>query len=217
MTVVAIDGPAGAGKSTVARRVAAALGYRHLDTGAMYRAVALAALERGLAPEDADALQRLAADLDLVVEGDRVKIDGRDVSARIRRPDVTRAVSAISAVPGVRAVLVRRQRELAAERDVVMEGRDIGAVVVPDASVKIFLTASIRERALRRQAEGDGGDPTALEELERSIAARDEADATRAASPFVRDSGAHVVDSTGKNVDEVVDEVLKLVGPRRRG
>jgi cytidylate kinase len=216
MTVVAIDGPAGAGKSTVARRVAAALGYRHLDTGAMYRAVALAALERGVGPEDAAALGRLAEGLDLVVEGDRVSLGGRDVSTRIRQPDVTEAVSGISAVPGVREVLMRRQRELAAQRDVVMEGRDIGSAVVPDASVKIFLTASIRERALRRRADHAADDPVELDKLEASIAARDAADRDRATSPFVRAAQAVIVDSTGKSVDEVVDEVLTVVSRRVR-
>lgn len=216
MTVVAIDGPAGAGKSTVARRVAAALGYRHLDTGAMYRAVALAALERGVGAEDAASLGRLAEGLDLVVEGDRVSLGGRDVSARIREPDVTEAVSAISAVPGVREVLVRRQRELAEQTDVVMEGRDIGSAVVPDASVKIFLTASIRERALRRRTDHAAGDPVELAKLEASIAARDAADRDRAASPFVRVADAVIVDSTGKDVDEVVDEVLEVVRERAR-
>ena len=216
MTVVAIDGPAGAGKSTVARRVASALGYRHLDTGAMYRAVALAALERGLGPEQAASLEQLAADLDLAIEGDRVLVEGRDVSARVRQPDVTRAVSAYSAVPGVRAALVHRQRELAAQRDVVMEGRDIGTAVVPDAGIKIFLTASIRERALRRLADQGADGAATLAEHEASIAARDEADATRAASPFVRAPDAVVVDSTGKDVDDVVAELLALVGERDR-
>ncbi|CAN5186663.1 (d)CMP kinase [soil metagenome] len=216
MTVVAIDGPAGAGKSTVARRVASALGYRHLDTGAMYRAVALAALERGLGPEQAASLERLAADLDLAIEGDRVLVEGRDVSARVRQPDVTRAVSAYSAVPGVRAALVHRQRELAAQRDVVMEGRDIGTAVVPDAGIKIFLTASIRERALRRLADQGADDAPTRSELEASIAARDEADATRAASPLVRAPDAVVVDSTGKDVDDVVAELLLLIGERER-
>lgn len=211
MTVVAIDGPAGAGKSTVARRVASALGYRHLDTGAMYRAVTLVALERGVRPEQTRSLEQLAADVDLETEGDRVVVEGLDVSARVRQPDVTSAVSAYSAVPGVRAVLVHRQRELAAQRDVVVEGRDIGAAVVPDAEVKIFLTASIRERALRRLADQDPEDAVSLAELETSIAARDEADATREASPFVRAPDAVVVDSTGKDVDDVVAEVLSLI------
>jgi len=216
MTVVAIDGPAGAGKSTVARRVASALGYRHLDTGAMYRAVALAAIERGVHPEQTASLERLAADLDLAIEGDTVVVEGRDVSRRVRQPDVTAAVSAYSAVPGVRALLVERQRELAAQRDVVMEGRDIGTAVVPDAEIKIFLTASIRERALRRLADQGADGAATLAEHEASIAARDEADATRAASPFVRAPDAVVVDSTGKDVDDVVAELLALVGERDR-
>lgn len=211
MTVIAIDGPAGAGKSTVARRVAAALGYRHIDTGAMYRAVALAALERGVGPGETEALERLASDIELAVEGDRVLIDGRDVSLQVRKPYVTQAVSAYSAVPGVRAALLRRQRELAAQRDVVMEGRDIGATVVPDATLKVFLTASIRERALRRLADQDTAEALGLDELEASIAARDEADATRTASPFLRAPDAVVVDSTGRGVDEVVAEVLSLI------
>nr|MBA3349511.1 (d)CMP kinase [Actinomycetota bacterium] len=177
---------------------------------------ALAALERDVAPGEPAALERLAAQLDLVIEGDLVLLEGRDVSARVREPDVTHAVSAYSAVPGVRRVLVRRQRALAAQGDVVMEGRDIGAAVVPDAEVKVFLTASIRERALRRLADQDSDGPIALAELESSITARDEADAGRAASPFVRAPDAVVVDSTGKNVDVVVAEVLSLIAARRR-
>jgi cytidylate kinase len=212
MTVLAIDGPAGAGKSTVGRAVARALGWRYVDTGAMYRAVALAALERGLDPDDAQALERLAPSLHIEVGGDGVALDGVDVSERIRRPDVTRAVSTVSAHRGVRAALTEKQRSLSARGDVVMEGRDIGGLVAPDAAVKIFLTASLPERARRRARQLDGEEePRRLEELQATLAARDAADAARAESPFTKAPGAIVIDSTGKDVGQIVDEIVTRV------
>jgi cytidylate kinase len=208
MTVVAIDGPAGAGKSTVARRVAAALGFRYVDTGAMYRAVALAALERGIDPSEGAALGRLARALTIVATDQGVTLDGRDVSARIREPDVTAVVSSVSAHTGVRAAMVEQQRRLAASFDVVMEGRDIGSAVVPDAGLKVYLTASLSERARRRWLElGSGGD---LGDLEAGIAARDEADRTRPTSPLVRAPDAVEVDTTGKTIEGVVEAIVGL-------
>ncbi len=208
MPLVAIDGPAGSGKSTVARAVAARLDVAYLDTGAMYRSVALAALERGVDPADGDALAKLAASLDIAV-GERVSVDGVDVTAAIRGPDVTRVVSAVSAHPPVRAELVRRQRRWAEEHaGGVVEGRDIGTAVFPDADVKVFLTASEQERARRRQR--DDGAPN-VDAVAADIKRRDEIDSTRAASPLRPADDAVVIDTTGHTVDEVVDRVVGLL------
>lgn len=207
MTVIAIDGPAGAGKTTVARAVAAALGFKHVDTGGMYRAIALLALERGIAPEDAVALQEISRQVDIFAADGVVMIDGRDVSDRVRQPDVTQIVSLISAHPEVRAEMTSLQRELASGNDVVMEGRDIGSVVFPDADLKVFLTASLEERARRRSAES-GDDPR---EIERLIRERDSADEEREASPLAVADGATEVDSTGRTVDEVVAEIRQAL------
>lgn len=208
MTVVAIDGPAGAGKSTVARRVAAALGYAYLDTGAMYRAVALAALEKDMDLADGPALGALAQALTIEATQRGVLLDGRDVSERIRAADVTELVSAVAAHPEVRGALVAQQRHAASVADVVMEGRDIGSAVVPEAEVKIFLTASLEERARRRFEESSGAED--LESIRRSIADRDAADAARAASPLVKAQGAVEVDTTGLTVDEVVAAIVAI-------
>ena len=211
MTVVAIDGPAGAGKSTVARAVARALGFDYLDTGAMYRAVALAAIERKLSPDDRDALTTLAESIDIELSGQQVLLDGRDVSAAIRTDAVTSMVSGVSAVPGVRRAMGVRQRRIAESSDIVMEGRDIGSAVVPDAEVKIYLTASIQERAERRAGQlGMATDVDGLEELARSIEERDRADAGRADSPLVRPEDAVLIDSTSKSVDDVVEEISRV-------
>jgi cytidylate kinase len=211
MTTVAIDGPAGAGKSTVARLVADALGFEYLDTGAMYRAVALAALQRGVDPSDGAALGRLAASLDLDV-GERVTLDGRDVTAAIRTEEVSRAVSEIAAHPEVRESLAARQRTFAGAHDVVMEGRDIGTSVTPRAEVKVFLTASAEERARRRGCQlGLARDSAALEEVRRAIQERDRSDAGRAASPFARAPDALIVDSTGRSARDVAREIVARV------
>lgn len=212
MTVVAIDGPAAAGKSTVARRVADALGFTYVDTGAMYRAVALVALERGIAADAGGELERLAQELPLEITRDGVRVEGRDVSARIREADVTAAVPGVSAVAGVRRALVNLQREIAVRGGVVMEGRDIGATVAPDAEVKVFLTASLEERASRRGDQlGLPSDPATLRGLRASLEARDEADATRTESPLTMTAGALVVDSTDRDVAEVVAMILDAV------
>lgn len=211
MTVVAIDGPAGAGKSTVARAVARALGFDYLDTGAMYRAVALAALERKLPPDDTAALTALAESIPIELRGEQVLLGGRDVSAAIRKNAVTSMVSQVAAIPGVRRAMAVRQRRIAESSDVVMEGRDIGSVVVPDAEVKIFLTASIRERAQRRAGQlGMETDVETLESLARSIEKRDRADADRADSPLVRPDDAVLIDATSKGVEDVVAEISSV-------
>jgi cytidylate kinase len=209
MSVIAIDGPAGAGKSTVARRVASRLGWDYLDTGAMYRAVALAALEKGADLEDAEELGRIAAEALILLHDQRVELDGLDVTERIRATDVTRAVSKVSAKPSVRAALVRKQQEAAREADVVMEGRDIGTAVIPDADVKIFMTASLDERARRRWREFDG-DEADLEEIRSDIAGRDDADRNRAASPLVPAADAFVLDTTDLDLDGVVEAILDV-------
>ena len=189
--VVAIDGPAGAGKSTVARRVADALGFTYLDTGAMYRAA-------GLANDPA------AARIDL--DGDRVLLDGEDVTARIRTPEASDRASRVAADPAVRRALVAQQQRLLADGDWVAEGRDIGTVVKPDAEVKVFLTADPRERAQRRAAE-TGED---VEQVLIAVRERDHRDTTREDSPLVRADGAHEVDTTGLTIDEVVDRIVGL-------
>jgi prephenate dehydrogenase len=205
--VIAIDGPAGAGKSTVASEVARRLGLERLDTGAMYRAVTLAALERGIDPSDEEALGELARTMELNL-AERVVLDGKDVTEQIRERAVTDAVSVVSAHPQVRAELVRRQRAwVAANGGGVVEGRDIASVVLPDADLKIFLTADEAERAFRRAAE-EGSASSEFSTTVESIRRRDELDSTRATSPLRAAAGAIVVDSTGRSVAEVVEEVL---------
>jgi cytidylate kinase len=201
--IVAIDGPAGAGKSTVARGVARALGFTYLDSGAMYRGVALAALERG--GEPAEVAREIEVDL-----GERVLLDGRDVTEAIRAPEVSEAASRIAADPGVREALVAKQRALMASGDWVAEGRDIGTVVAPDAEVKVFLTASGEERARRRATELGADADTVLAEQ----ALRDERDRTRAHSPLEPAPGAVELDTTGLSVDQVVERIVGLVGER---
>ena len=219
--VVAIDGPSGSGKSTVARRVARKLGWRYLDTGAMYRALTWRVLDAGLDPADpaaADGVVALARATEVVVGTDparpSVRVDGVDVAAAIRGAQVTAAVSAVAALPGVRELLVQHQRELARPGQVVVEGRDIGTTVLPEAAVKVFLTASERTRARRRQlqlaaARPVPAAPTAdLDATRAELARRDHLDRTRAASPLQEAPDALVLDSTRLSVGQVVDAVL---------
>jgi cytidylate kinase len=206
--VVAIDGPAGSGKSTVARAVARRLGVAYLDTGAMYRSVAFAALRDGVDPGDGEALAKLAGGLDIQL-GERVLVDGVDATAAIRGPEVTAIVSAVSAHPPVRADMVRRQREWASEHGGgVAEGRDIGTVVFPDADAKVFLTASESERARRRQKDDRAPDVGAVAA---DLARRDAIDSNRHASPLRPADDAVVIDTTGRTVDDVVNQVLGLL------
>lgn len=208
MTTVAIDGPGGAGKSTLARNLAAALGLEWLDTGAMYRAVTVAALRRGLDSADGAGLGALARAMRLEV-GREVLLDGEDVTGAIRTPEVDAAVSKVAAHPEVRRELVARQRAWVAARGAgIVEGRDITSVVLPDADVRIYLTAGGGERALRRAGERPGADPAAVEA---SIAARDALDSGRTASPLRVADGAVVIDSTGRTPEEVLEEALELV------
>lgn len=213
--VIAIDGPSGSGKSTVARGVAAALGLRYLDTGAMYRALTWLALHRpapqGPVPlDDADALAALADSADLVLtttpEPVTVTVEGTDVTAAIRAEDVTSAVSRVSAVPAVRAAMVRRQQQTIGSGGIVVEGRDIGTTVAPQAPVKVFLTAAESVRAERRAHET----AAALAATQEALTRRDRLDAGRAASPMTQASDAVVVDSTQLSVDEVVARIVAL-------
>jgi cytidylate kinase len=211
--VVAIDGPSGSGKSTVARRVAIALGLRYLDTGAMYRAVTWLALHRGVDLSRADELAELAARAELTVtanpEAPTIVVDGIDVSVEVRSPEVTAAVSTVSAVPGVRAAMVKRQREIIGTGGIVVEGRDIGSTVAPDAPVKVFLTADASTRAERRSLQdGAGVAAGAVASTEADLRRRDTADSTRVVSPLQQAPDATVVDSSGLDIDQVVRVVL---------
>lgn len=208
--VVAIDGPSGSGKSTVARGVAEGLGLPVLDTGAMYRAVTLAALRAGVPLDDGAECSSIAQDASIAVEEGVTTLDGRDVSAEIRAPDVTAAVSAVSAHPAVREILVRRQRDWVARHGGgVVEGRDIGTVVFPDATVKVFLIASDDERARRRQRDEAAADrDVAIDEVKAALERRDAIDSARAVSPLRIAGDAAVVDTTGADVDTVVAEIV---------
>jgi cytidylate kinase len=211
-TVIAIDGPAGSGKSTVARTVAERLGLPFLDTGAMYRGVAFAALRRGVDPEDAEPVARIARNVEMKVEAGVVTVDGVDATIEIRGPEVTRAVSAVAANAAVRAELVARQRRWATERGGgVVEGRDIGTVVFPRARLKVYLTASHEARAQRRAKEAND---LSYENVAADIARRDQADTSRAADPLQAAEDAVVLDTTGLSIDDVVTQVLGHLGDR---
>jgi cytidylate kinase len=215
--VIAIDGPGGSGKSTIARGVARALGWSVLDTGAMYRAVTLAALEQQVPLDDEKACARIAAEHTIAVDDGITMVDGRDVSSEIRGPRVTAAVSTVSAHPSVRTVLVARQRAWLVEHGAgVVEGRDIGTVVFPAAPVKVFLTASDEERARRRQRDEAASERSVdVEEVQNALARRDALDRGRTVSPLRPADDALVVDTTGRSVDEVVNELLERA--RRAG
>jgi CMP/dCMP kinase len=209
--VIAIDGPSGSGKSTVARGVANGLGLPVLDTGAMYRAVTLAVLGAGVPLDDADACAAIARAASIAVEKGVTTLDGRDVSREIRAPDVTAAVSAVSAHPAVREILVRRQRDWVARHGGgVVEGRDIGTVVFPDAPVKVFLIATDDERARRRQRDEAAAErDVPIHDVKAALERRDAVDSARAVSPLRIADDATVVDTTGADVDTVVADILK--------
>jgi cytidylate kinase len=216
-SVVAVDGPSGSGKSTVSRGVAEALGLPVLDTGAMYRAVTLVALDRGIDPADADAAADVARQVRIDLDEGRVFLDGRDVTAEIRGPAVTDAVSIVSAHPGVRKVLVERQRQWVEHHGGgVVEGRDIGTVVFPNATVKVFLTASEDERARRRQRDERAAErEIAVDDVRNALDRRDRLDSTRAASPLRRADDALAIDTTGRDPRDVVDEIVRRYNAER--
>ena len=208
--MIAIDGPAGSGKTTVARALADRLSLEYLDTGAMYRAVAFAVLRRGVNPDEFEQVARVAASMELTLDGGYCLVDGVDATVDIRGSEVTRVVSIVSAIPGVRTEMVYRQRAwVAARGGGVIEGRDIGSVVFPDADAKVYLTASADVRARRRSDQDDAGD---VEAVAADIRRRDEADSDRRASPLVRANGAVEIDTTTLGVDETVDRILGLLG-----
>jgi cytidylate kinase len=212
MTVVAVDGPGGSGKSTVARRVAARLGYVYLDTGAMYRAVGLVATEAGVALDDEDAVVSLARSAGLRFDGDgRLFAGGRDVSAAIRTLEMGAAASRVSALPGVRRLLVEEQRRLAGDTDIVMEGRDIGTNVFPDAAVKVFLTARPEVRAARRAAQLRAtGDDIDDAQVLAALLERDRRDSTRAVAPLRKATDAVELDTSAMTLGEVVEAVAGI-------
>ena len=214
--IVTIDGPSGSGKGTISRAVAQHAGWNLLDSGALYRLVALAGMKRGLDPSDVDQHARLAAQLnvrfDVNPDGtERVLLDGEDVTSELRSEDAGQGASRVAAWPPVRAALLDLQRSFARPPGLVADGRDMGTVVFPDADLKIYLTATAEERALRRYKQlKDKGSDVSLAALSREIAERDQRDTTRAVSPLKPAPDAHVIDSTGLTVAEVVDRVLRL-------
>jgi cytidylate kinase len=215
--VIAIDGPAGAGKSTIARRLAVKLGFLYIDSGAMYRAVALWALETEVALNDMHRLEQLASEARIEFQNgvSTVLLNGRDVTEAIRTPEVAAAASQVAAVPAVRRALVEQQRAMGEKCSVVMEGRDIGSVVFPRADVKIFLDAHEDSRAMRRLKDlQSAGEPAAVEEVAQDLRERDRRDRTRAESPLVQAPDATYVDTTARPIEEVEEILLKIVRER---
>ena len=216
MTKIAIDGPAGAGKSTISKKVASELGYVYIDTGAMYRAVGLKAVRLGLDTKDEAGVGGILDDIDIDIRHEGVEqhiyLDGEDVSSKIRTPEISMAASNVSAIPAVRVKLVELQRKLAVNHDVVMDGRDIASFVLPDAEVKIFLTASVEARAKRRYDELiEKGQTVSLEAVTEEMILRDKNDSTRACSPLVIAEGAQVIDTSDLSLEDSIKTVIDYV------
>lgn len=218
---IAIDGPASAGKSTVAKLVAKQLGYVYCDTGAMYRTVTLLALRRGVAPDDASAVTALLPDVHIefkpTTDGQLVFLNGEDITLAIRQEDVTNNASAVAAIPAVRTELTNQQREIAAKGNIVMDGRDIGTTVLPNAELKVFMIASVEERARRRFLDNqEKGIDVSVETLEQEIAARDYKDSHRSTSPLKQADDAVRLDTTPMSINQVVDSIIKLYNERQQ-
>ncbi len=221
--IIAIDGPAASGKSTVAKAIASRLGFEYLDTGAMYRAVAYRALQAGLDLEDEDAVSRIARDEPISFTHDpetglatHIYVDGEEVTAAIRTPAVDHAVSPVAKLARVRDAMVSQQRQLGQGHDIVVEGRDIGTVVFPDAEVKVFLTASAEERARRREIDhASTGHALGRDSVLAALERRDHIDSSRETSPLAQADDAHPLDTTGLTIDEVVDRIATLAEQAR--
>jgi cytidylate kinase len=213
--VVAIDGPAGAGKSTIARRVAERLGFTYIDTGAMYRAVALWGIRQNVGSDDMHRMEQLALAAEIELAPGRIRLNGEDVSEAIRTPDVSNGASRIAVIPGVRRAMVAKQREIGQRTSVVMEGRDIGTVVFPQAEVKIYLDANPDERVRRRLKEQQQkGETVSADSVAAQMKERDQRDSTRADAPLSQAPDAVFLDSTGLTIEEVEEAVLKIVRTR---
>jgi CMP/dCMP kinase len=213
--VVAIDGPSGAGKSTIAKRLADRLGFTYIDTGAMYRAVALWAVRQSVAFDDSHRMEQLALASEIELAPGRIELNGEDVTGAIRTPEVTNGASRIAVIPGVRRAMVAKQREIGQKVSVVMEGRDIGTVVFPNADVKVFLDASLDERVRRRLAESHAkGVEVSVSVLTAQMRERDERDSTRADAPLAQAPDAVYLDSTTLNEEEVAETIMKMVRAR---
>ena len=213
--VVAIDGPAGAGKSTIAKRVAERLGFTYIDTGAMYRAVALWGIRQHVGADDMHRMEQLALAAEIELAPGRIRLNNEDVTEAIRTPDVSNGASRIAVIPGVRRAMVAKQREIGQRTSVVMEGRDIGTVVFPQAEVKIYLDANPEERVRRRLAEQrQKGEAVSADSLAAQMKERDQRDSTRADAPLSQAPDAVFLDSTGLTIEEVEEAVLKIVRTR---
>jgi cytidylate kinase len=215
---IAIDGPAGAGKSTVAKKLAKLLGFTYIDTGAMYRAITLKVLRENISLKDEERIVEVARKSDISLDGERVFLDGEDVSEEIRKPIISQKVSVVSQIPEVREILVKKQRKIAEGKNVVMDGRDIGTVVLPDAQFKFFLTASLEERARRRYEElKNKGTEVKYEEVLEEIKKRDSLDSGRKTSPLTIPEGAILIDTTDLTEEEVVERVYEAIRKNTKG